>query len=91
MKQHNQIGKYTKKDDMLNAKAGKTFVTPDNKEYVFTYRKEGRKYIFIIEYKGNKMQVSEYDFNTHSIDSLISTIERELNGEFKVIDPPYSS
>lgn len=91
MKQRNQIGKYTKKEDILNAKYGKTFVTPNNKNYVFTYRKEGKKYIFIIEYKDHKMQVTEHDFNTHSIDVLIETIERELNGNFELKDDPYSS
>lgn len=86
-----KAGEYRKKDDVLNAKVAKIFVTPNNKEYVFSYRKEGRKYIFIIEYKGHKMQVREHDFNTLPIDSLISTIERELNGQFEVIEPPYSS
>ena len=50
MKQVNQIGKYTKKDDVLLAKAGRTFVTPNNKEYIFDFLKEGSKYIFIINY-----------------------------------------
>jgi hypothetical protein len=75
MKQANQIGKYTKKDDVLMAKAGKTFVTPNNKEYIFDYVKEGRRYIFIINYLGYKMRVKESDFNTTDIEYLLNVIE----------------
>ena len=35
----------TRKEDILNAKANKTFITPLNREYIFNYRKEGNKYI----------------------------------------------
>ena len=61
MKQHNQIGKYTRKDEVLNAKVGKTFITPQNKEYSFDYRKEGSKYIYIIVYMGKRWQIMESD------------------------------
>jgi len=44
MKQHNQTGKYIKKQDRLDAKKGRTFITPNNDEYTFDdYYKEGRK------------------------------------------------
>jgi len=76
MKQHNQIGKYTKKEEFLNGYKGRTFVTPKNKEYVFDYTKEGNKYIFIIGYQGKRMQIRESDFNKHKIDDLLSLMEQ---------------
>jgi hypothetical protein len=76
MKQRNQIGKYTKKEDFLNAKVGRVFVTPKNNEYTFNYKKEGRKYIFIISWNGYKMQVSESDYNRTPIDTLIEIIKK---------------
>ena len=42
MKQINQIGKYTKKQDKLNGKRGRTFTTPKNRSNVFDYIKEGQ-------------------------------------------------
>lgn len=75
MKQVNQIGKYTKKLDRLLGKAGRTFVTPSNKEYIFDFIIEGKKYIFIINYLGYKMRISENDFNTTDIDILLQSIE----------------
>jgi hypothetical protein len=79
MKQVNQIGKYTKKEEVLSAKAGKTFVTPKNKKYIFDYVKECRKYIFIIEYMGYRMRIDERDFNKHHIDDLLCAIEKSLS------------
>lgn len=76
MKQHNQIGKYTKKEEVLNAKAGRTFVTPKNREYTFDYRREGSKYIFILGYLGKRMQVRESDFNRQNTDDLLSLMEQ---------------
>jgi hypothetical protein len=78
MKQVNQIGKYTKKDDVLMAKAGRTFVTPKNKEYIFDFIKEGRKYIFVINYLGYKMRINESDFNRTNIDDLLCSIEKSI-------------
>jgi hypothetical protein len=63
---------------VLEAKNGKTFITHNNKEYIFSFRKEGRKYIFIIEYKGLKMQVSESCFNITDTDTLLEAIEKEI-------------
>jgi hypothetical protein len=76
MKQHNQIGKYTKKEETLIAKSGKTFVTPNNKSYVFSFKKHGNKYIFIIDYNGHKINIPESDFNKTNIDDLLSTMEK---------------
>ena len=76
MKQHNQIGKYTKKEEVLKAKSGRTFVTPKNKEYVFSYEKEGNKYIFVINYLGKKWRIKESDFNRSNIDDLLESIEK---------------
>ena len=78
MKQVNQIGKYTKKDDVLMAKAGRTFVTPNNKEYIFDFIKEGRKYIFVINYLSYKMRINESDFNRTNIDDLLCSIEKSI-------------
>lgn len=78
MKQINQIGKYTKKDDVLMVKAGRTFVTPNNKEYIFDFTKEGRKYIFVINYLGYKMRINESDFNRANIDDLLCLIEKSI-------------
>jgi len=64
----------TRKEDILNAKANKTFITPLNREYIFNYRKEGNKYIYIISFEGNSMQIKESDFNLIKIDSLIDAI-----------------
>lgn len=79
MKQHNKIGKYTKKEEVLLAKSGKTFVTPNNKSYVFTYTKHGSKYIFCIEYLGYKMHITESDFNKTNIDDLLCTMEKGMS------------
>jgi hypothetical protein len=77
----NQISKNAKAPNklaILTAKQGKTFITPNNKEYIFDFEKRNNKYIFIIEYKGKRMQVSEKDFNTTNIDVLIKAIENEI-------------
>ena len=76
MKQINQIGKYTKKDEVLSAKVGKVFVTPKNKEYSFDFVKEGRKYIYVIIYLGYRMRITESDFNKSNIDDLLTSIEK---------------
>lgn len=68
-----------KKLEVLTAKQGKTFITPKNREYIFDFEKRGNKYIFIIEYKGKRMQVSEKDYNITNIDVLIDAMEKELN------------
>lgn len=64
----------TRKEDILNAKVNKTFMTPLNREYIFNYRKVGNKYIYIISFEGNSMQVKESDFNITKIDVLIDAI-----------------
>lgn len=81
MIQVNQIGKYRKKDSVLEAKRGETFVTPENREYIFDYRKEGRKYIFTLTYRGQKIQVSETDYNTTPMDTILKTIDNELKAK----------
>jgi hypothetical protein len=65
MKQHNQIGKYTKKEEILKGKKGRTFITPQNQEYTFDdFYKEGREYIYVISYKGEQFEVKEKDFES---------------------------
>lgn len=75
MKQHNQIGKYTKKESVLLAKKGKTFVTNNNKTYQFDYEKIGNKYHFIICYLDKRWRMTESDFNRHSMDDILNSIE----------------
>ena len=67
-----------KKDQILDARKGRTWVTPKNREYQIDRRKEGRKYIIILIYKGNRMQVSESDYNLIPTDTLLDAIEKEL-------------
>lgn len=75
MIQHNQIGKYRRKEDVLNAKRGKTFVTPNGEEYQLDYEKRGNKYIIIFIHRGIRMQVKEAEFNKTPIRHLILAIE----------------
>ena len=79
MKQHNQIGKYIKKQDKLDAQKGRTFITPNNNEYTFDdYYKEGKKYIYVIGYKGKQFEIAEQDFksffNNLNLDLLLKTL-----------------
>ena len=78
MIQHNQVGKYRKKEDVLNAKVGHTYVLGSRKSYEFTeWRKEGRKYIFVITYKGIRCQLKESDYNTMDLDKFLEQMEQE--------------
>ena len=79
MIQHNQVGKYRKKDSVLDAKVGKTFILPSGKEYQFkSYRKEGRRYIFTITYKGNNCQFPESDFNKINLCDFFTQMDKDL-------------
>ena len=86
LKQNNKIGKRVKKDDFLAAKIGRTFVTPLNREFIFNYRKEGRKYIFILTYRGHNMQVKESEFNLMPIDDILKVMDKELEENNNAID-----
>lgn len=79
MKQANQIGKKTKKEQLFQAYAGRTFVTPCNKSYVFNYDKLGNKYTIVIGYMGQNWRISESDFNRNDIDVLLNGIEQSLH------------
>ena len=80
MKQHNQVGKYRSKDSVLDAKVGKTIVLPSGKEYQFKeYRKEGRRYIFVITYKGNHCQILESDFNRTDMEVFLTQADIDLS------------
>lgn len=79
MKQYNQIGKYTKKEVVLNAKKGRTFVTPMGKEYQFDYERVSKNsYHFIILYKDKRWRMKESEFNRSDIDSLLISIENHI-------------
>ena len=79
MLQAKEIGKRRSKVSVLDAKKGRTFVTPKNRSYIFDYTKVGNKYIFIIEYKDYRMQVDESTFNRTDIDTLIEVMQKEIN------------
>ena len=80
MIQHNQVGKYRSKDSVLDAKVGKTIVLPSGKEYQFKeYRKEGRRYIFVITYKGNHCQILESDFNRTDMEVFLTQADIDLS------------
>jgi len=79
MIQHNQVGKYRKKDEVLNAKVGRVFVLPSGKEYTFEkYEKIGQKYFFTLLYKGVKCRFREVDFNTLNIEQWATMMEEEI-------------
>ena len=67
------------KTEILDAKKGRTFITPKGKEYVFDYEKVGNIVIIIIHYKGNRIEVSESGYDKTPIDDLIQAIENELS------------
>lgn len=65
--------------EYLKARLGKTFVTPNNKKYSLAkFQKRGAKYIYTIEYNGAKMQISQKDFNTTNIDTLLDIMARDM-------------
>ena len=79
MKKVNKIGKYTLKDEVLNGKVGRTFLLPCGKEYQFKeYRKEGRRYIFVITYKGHNCQLPESDYNKINLCSFFTQMDKDL-------------
>ena len=80
MKQHNQIGKRPQKIEILEAKKGRTFVTPKGREYIFDFEQvTPRKIHFIVVYGGKRWRMSESDFNRTPIDSIIDSIERAIS------------
>ena len=80
MKQVNQIGKYTKKEDVLNGKKGRSFITPKNRSYIFDYEKVGNIYHFIVVYDGGRFRMKESEFNRYNIDDLLDSIENRYKG-----------
>ena len=78
LKPNKEIGKKSKKDDILDAKVGRTWVTPKGRHYQFDYTKDGSKYLFIIIYKGHRMKCKEVDFNRMNIDDLLDIMEKEF-------------
>lgn len=67
-----------KKEEVFQAQRGKSYVTPEGREYSFDYRKEGRKYIIILIYRGQRMQVKEPVFNMTPTDTLLEAMENEI-------------
>jgi len=77
--ERSEIGKYRTKESVLKAKVGSTWITPNNREYQIEYRKEGRKYIIILLYRGGRMQVSETDFNNTPTDILLQAMDNNID------------
>jgi len=59
---------------VLSAKKGKTFISPNGKEYGFDFEKIGRAYMFILIHDGKRMRVKESDYNNTPIDTLINAM-----------------
>ena len=78
MNQISPFGKKTTKQEYLDAKSGRTWITPQNKEYIFNYRKDGQRYVFILTYKGVNIQVKEIDYNKSNIDDILQSIDNEI-------------
>jgi hypothetical protein len=79
MKQYNQIGKKTNKDDVLDAKKGRTFVCPKGREYGFDYEKPTpRKYIFVVLYKGKRYKMNESDFNRIPMSDILDSLDKHI-------------
>ena len=78
MFQASQIGKYRKKEEVLNAKKGHTFITPKNREYQLDWEKIGNKFIIVVIYQGIRCQVKESIYNKTNTDDIIDTIIRDL-------------
>lgn len=75
MIQHNQIGKRKKKEDLLDAKKGRTFVTPQNRSYtILDWKKESNKYFLTLQFEGKDFQISEKDFNKFDTDTMLSQL-----------------
>ncbi len=74
--QHNQVGKYKKKESVLDARKGRTYLTPLNNQYTFIdYKKQGRQYVFKIEYKGKMYEISEKDYMHYTQDYILSKLK----------------
>jgi poly(3-hydroxyalkanoate) synthetase len=75
MMQHNQVGKYRKKESILDARKGRIYITPLNNQYTFIdYKKHSNEYVFIIEYKGHLYHVREKDYMQYTQDCLLSKL-----------------
>lgn len=83
LKPNRQIGKRSRKEDVLDAKKNRTWITPKGKKYEFDYEKQGSRYIFILIYKDNRMRVPESDWNRTDIDDLINSMEKGMAIENK--------
>lgn len=76
MIQHNQIGKRHKKNDILNAKKGRTYTTPEGRQYkIIDWYKIGRIYHIIVLYKETRANFKESDYNTTDLDYCFKQID----------------
>lgn len=73
MLQAKEIGK---RRNSMEAKIGRTFVSPKGREYSYS---KGSRGIVVIEYLGVKMQIKVSDYKNTPIDSLLDVIQNEFN------------
>lgn len=81
MFQASEVGKRRSKLSVMEAKKGRSFMTPQNRSYVFDFEKIGNKYMVILIYKEQRMRVSEVDYNRTNTDVLLSAIDKEINNK----------
>jgi hypothetical protein len=67
-----------KKEEILDTKKGRTWVTPHGKSYQIDWDKVGNKYFIILIYKGHRMKLTESDWNKGDIDTFIKVMEEGL-------------
>lgn len=81
LKPTSQIGKPTKTEDWLDARKGKTMVTPKNRKYSIDWERVGNKYFVILIYKNQRMKVKLSDYNKTNTDDLLTAMERGMQIE----------
>lgn len=61
------------KEEVLNAKLNKTYVTPKGLQYTFVeWYKMGRIYHFIIEHRGKRINFKESDYKSMDLDKCFN-------------------
>jgi len=65
------------KSEYLLAKKGRTYITPKNREYQEEWSKVGNKWRVVLKYKDLTMTLTEFDYNSHTIDEFIDIMIRD--------------
>ncbi len=91
MFQGKEIGKYRKRQSVLDAKIGRTYITPDNNEYsLISADKVGRSRIYVYEWRNcpedlkkvvsNRLQ-SKTELDVRQIMDWIDSLKKEFKKE----------